>query len=275
MPWRPARHGIGRPTIATVPDGRLARGTTVAVMSDFVYPPVIAVAKTFFRVLDLRITIDGAEHVPATGGAVVASNHISYLDFIFAGLGALQAKRKVRFMAKQEIFAHRIGGPLMRGMHHIPVDRDAGLASYKAALAALKAGEVVGVFPEATISQSFTVKEIKNGAVRMAASSGVPLIPMALWGTQRLWTKGRKRELTKRHVPVLVMIGEPMYPGRRDKSDEVAAELRARMTALLDRAQQEYPVKPSGPDDDWWLPAHLGGSAPTPESLVTASDEID
>jgi 1-acyl-sn-glycerol-3-phosphate acyltransferase len=244
-------------------------------MSDFVYPPVIAFAKTMFRVLDLQITIDGAHHIPASGGAVLASNHISYLDFIFAGFGADPAGRKVRFMAKQEIFAHRIAGPLMRGMHHIPVDRDAGLASYKAALAALKSGEVVGVFPEATISRSFTVKEIKNGAGRLASSTGVPLIPVALWGTHRLWTKGRRRELTKRHVPIMIMIGEPMYPARRDPTDEVASELRSRIAALLERAQLAYPVKPSGPADDWWLPAHLGGSAPAPESLVMSEDEID
>ena len=244
-------------------------------MSDFVYPPVIAMAKTLFRVLDLRITIDGAEQIPRQGGAVLASNHISYLDFIFAGFGADPAGRKVRFMAKQEIFADRIAGPLMRGMHHIPVDRDNGLASYKAALAALKSGEVVGVFPEATISQSFTVKEIKSGAARMAASTDTPLIPMALWGTQRLWTKGRKRELTKRHVPVSILIGEPLQPTRRDKHDVIAAELRSRMSALLDRAQQEYPDKPAGPDEEWWVPAHLGGSAPTPESLLGSHDEID
>lgn len=159
-------------------------------MAEFVYPPVIAAAKTMFRVLDSRWRVDGAEHVPAIGGAVIACNHISYLDFIFCGLGARPAKRLVRFMAKEEIFANRIAGPLMRGMHHIPVDREAGAASFREAIGKLKSGEVVGVFPEATISRSFTVKEIKSGAVRMAAAAKVPLIPMALWGTQRLWTTG-------------------------------------------------------------------------------------
>lgn len=236
-------------------------------MSDRVYPPVIALAKTMFRVLDLRITVQGAEHIPATGGAVLACNHISYLDFIFCGFGAQPARRLVRFMAKQEVFAHSIGGPLMRGMRHIPVDRDAGLASYKAALEALKKGEVVGVFPEATISQSFTVKEIKNGAGRMAAAAGVPLIPMALWGTQRLWTKGRPKTLTKRHLPVSILVGEPMYPQRRDNAAEVATQLHERMSLLLDQAQRDYPESPSGPEERWWLPAHLGGGAPTPESL--------
>jgi 1-acyl-sn-glycerol-3-phosphate acyltransferase len=234
-------------------------------MSDLVYPPVIALAKAAFRVLDLRITVDGGAHVPPAGGAVLASNHVSYLDFIFAGCGTLAARRYVRFMAKQEIFAHRIGGPLMRGMRHIPVDRDAGMESYRAALAALKDGQIVGVFPEATISRSFTVKEIKSGAVRMAAAAGVPLIPMAIWGSQRLWTKGRPRTLSRRHTPITVLVGEPLRPDRRDKSTLVADELRARMSALLDRAQREYPDTPAGPDDTWWQPAHLGGTAPLPE----------
>jgi len=231
----------------------------VFAMPELVYPPVVALARTLFRVLDLRITIEGGEHIPREGGAVLACNHISYLDFIFAGFGARPSRRLVRFMAKQEIFRSRIAGPLMRGMHHIPVDREAGLASYKAALAALKDGEVVGVFPEATISQSFTVKEMKSGAARMAAAAGVPLVPMALWGTQRLWTKGRPRRLLQRHLPVSILVGEPLTVGRRD---DATGLLYDRMSGLLDRAQREYPAKPSGPDDDWWLPAHLGGSAP-------------
>jgi 1-acyl-sn-glycerol-3-phosphate acyltransferase len=233
-------------------------------MPDLVYPPVIALAKMMFRVLDLRITVEGARHVPRSGGAVIACNHVSYLDFIFCGLGARESGRLVRFMAKQSTFTHRVGGPFMRGMHHIPVDRDAGLASYRAALGALNAGEVVGVFPEATISQSFTVKEIKSGAARMAAAAGVPLVPMALWGTQRLWTKGRKRSLT-RHLPVSVIVGEPMWPTRGDKQEAVTAELRGRIQALLDQAQRQYPAAPAGPEQTWWQPAHLGGTAPAPE----------
>jgi len=195
--------------------------------------------------------------------AVIACNHVSYLDFIFCGFAAQPAGRLVRFMAKKSVFDHWASGPLMRGMHHIPVDRDAGLASYRQALAALKDGEVVGVFPEATISRSFTVKDIKSGAVRMAAAAGVPIVPMALWGTQRLWTKGRPRTLTRRHVPILIAAGEPMTAGR--DGDASAAELRKRMSMLLDAAQRDYPDQPTGPDDAWWLPAHLGGTAPTPE----------
>ncbi|MGI5241439.1 lysophospholipid acyltransferase family protein [Dactylosporangium sp. CA-139066] len=233
-------------------------------MADLVYPPVIAFARTLFALLDMKIRIEGEEHVPADGGAVIACNHVSYLDFIFCGLGARRSKRLVRFMAKDSIFRNRIGGPLMRGMHHIPVDRDAGMASYKAALTALKAGEVVGVFPEATISQSFMIKDMKSGAARLAAATGTPLIPMVLWGTQRFWTKGHPRDLTQRGVAVTISIGEPLHPERRDSQDAVTAELRARMTTMLDRAQRDYPQQPKGTDDAWWLPAHLGGSAPSP-----------
>ncbi|OZM73227.1 1-acyl-sn-glycerol-3-phosphate acyltransferase [Amycolatopsis antarctica] len=237
-------------------------------MAEFVYPPVVLAAKTMFRVLDNRLRVTGIENIPATGGAVIACNHVSYLDFLFCGLGAQPAKRLVRFMAKQEIFHNRIAGPLMRGMHHIPVDRAAGKASYDEAVARLRAGEIVGVFPEATISRSFTVKEIKSGAVRMAAEAGVPVVPMALWGTQRLWTKGRPRTLTKRHVPILIRAGEPLRPTPTDDTETLTKDLRTRMSTLLDQVQADYPETPSGEEDRWWLPARLGGTAPTPEEAA-------
>ncbi|MER7890766.1 lysophospholipid acyltransferase family protein [Micromonospora sp. NPDC094482] len=237
-------------------------------MPELVYPPVIATAKTMFRVLDLKISIEGAHHVPRSGGAVLASNHVSYLDFIFCGLGALASRRLVRFMAKQSVFAHKISGPLMRGMRHIPVDRDAGAGSYAAAVDALRRGEVVGVFPEATISRSFTVKDLKSGTTRMAREAAVPVLPVAIWGTQRLWTKGRPRTLTRRHTPVTILIGEPMQPADWPDAAAMTLALRERLTTLVDRAQREYPHAPTGPTDRWWQPAHLGGTAPTPAEAL-------
>ncbi|MEU4480864.1 lysophospholipid acyltransferase family protein [Micromonospora sp. NPDC023966] len=237
-------------------------------MSELVYPPVILAAKTMFRALDLRLRIEGSHHVPRTGGAVLASNHVSYLDFIFCGYGAHDSRRLVRFMAKESVFRHKVSGPLMRGMKHIPVNRAAGAGSYASAVGALRRGEVVGVFPEATISRSFTVKDLKNGAARMAQEAAVPLLPVALWGTQRLWTKGRPRTLTRRHTPISILVGEPMDPADYPDGNALTAELRTRLAALVDRAQREYPDQPSGPDDAWWQPAHLGGTAPTPEQAV-------
>ncbi|GAA4039778.1 lysophospholipid acyltransferase family protein [Nonomuraea soli] len=240
-------------------------------MAELVYTPVIAAAKTVFRVMDYRFRIEGTHNVPRSGGAVLVSNHISYLDFIFAGYGALlSAGRLTRFMAKKQVFDHPVSGPLMRGMRHIPVDRAAGADSYARAVGMLRAGEVVGVFAEATISRSFTVKEIKNGSVRMAQEAGVPLIPMALWGTQRLWTKGRPKQLGQRHVPITIVVGEPMRVSPGDDVNAVTLDLRERMTALAERAQSDYPDRTAGA---WWLPAHLGGSAPTPEEAAAMDAE--
>src|SRR5687767_10105729 len=98
-----------------------------------VYRPVIAVAKGVFKALGIKFDITGTEHVPATGGAVMAINHTGYLDFTFAGLAVLPTKRLVRFMAKKEAFDHRISGPLLRGMKHIAVDRASGASSYQEA----------------------------------------------------------------------------------------------------------------------------------------------
>lgn len=98
-----------------------------------VYAPVIAVTKSVFRAQGLKFTIVGEDNVPSSGGAVMAINHLSYFDFTYAGLAAQRSKRYVRFMAKQSIFQHKIAGPLMRSMKHIPVDRAAGASSYREA----------------------------------------------------------------------------------------------------------------------------------------------
>jgi 1-acyl-sn-glycerol-3-phosphate acyltransferase len=238
---------------------------------ELVYPPVIQVVLAGFRALDLKIDVRGAEHVPATGGAVLASTHVSYLDFIFAGLGARPAGRLVRFMAKKEVFDHPVSGPLMRGMRHIPVDRRAGAGAYDAALEALRSGELIGIFPEATISQSFEVKAIKSGAVRLASAAGVPLIPLAIWGTQRLWTKGRPRNFGQRGIPIIVTVGEPMALSPDESAHVTTQRLRERMTQLQRQAQDSYPDKPAPGESPFWLPARMGGSAPTPQQ----ADELD
>jgi 1-acyl-sn-glycerol-3-phosphate acyltransferase len=228
-----------------------------------VYLPVLAVARTLFAVQGLKFSMYGAENVPRSGGAVMAINHTGYFDFAYAGLAARPSHRLVRFMAKQEVFAHRITGPLMRGMHHIPVDRDAGAASFRAAVRALKDGEIVGVFPEATISRSFELKEFKTGVIRMAAAAGVPILPTVIWGSQRVWTKDHPKRLGRSRIPIVLSVGSPLQPGRRADADQVAEALRASMTELLHRAQADYP--PLTGADRVFLPSRLGGQAPTPE----------
>jgi 1-acyl-sn-glycerol-3-phosphate acyltransferase len=236
-------------------------------VAEVVYPPVLLLARGVFKALGLRFTLEGTSNIPREGGAVLASNHIGYLDFTFCGLAAQPSDRLVRFMAKEAVFRHRVSGPLMRGMHHIPVDRSAGAAAFDTALSALKAGEIVGVFPEATISRSFLVKDLKTGAARMAQGADVPIIPMALWGSQRVYTKGRKPD-RRRGVAITIAVGEPYRPLATDDPLEVTAEMGRRISALLAHLQATYPQRPSGDDDRWWLPASQGGTAPTPEEAA-------
>ncbi len=227
------------------------------------YRFLIRVCLVVYRLFRFRFDVRGSEHLPTTGGAIIASNHVSFLDFTFLGLVALPRHRLVRFMAKAAVFDHWLAGPAMRAMKHIPVDRTAGTAAFESAVRALKDGEVVGIFPEATISTSFTVKDIKAGAARMAIDAGVPILPAAVWGGQRIATKGHKVVL-RRGVPVTVILGEPIVPEPGEKPQVLLRRLKAAMEALLDDAQRSYADVPAGPDDRWWLPAHLGGTAPTP-----------
>jgi 1-acyl-sn-glycerol-3-phosphate acyltransferase len=193
-------------------------------------------------------------------------NHVGYLDFTYAGFAARPARRLVRFMAKDEVFAHKVSGPLMRGMHHIPVDREAGAGSYRRAVEALRAGEIVGVFPEATISRSFELKDFKAGAARMASEAGVPLLPTVIWGSQRVWTKGHPKRLGRTKVAISVWVGEPVPPPASADVNAATDELRGRMETLLHEAQESYPDHPR--DDTWWQPARLGGTAPTPDEAA-------
>ena len=233
-------------------------------MRDLVYPPVVVTIKTLWKYLGLKFDFKGTENIPATGGAVLAINHIGYLDFAITGTGVLPRKRYVRFMAKKEIFDHKIAGPLMRGMHHISVDRSSGSSSFVAALRYLRAGEIVGIFPEATISRSFEIKELKTGAVRLAMGSDTPIIPTIVWGSQRIFTKKVKPNWKRNKFPITVAFGQPFIVKKGQDVDEAEANLRQQMKDLLTQVQDSYPDSHVG---QRWAPARLGGTAPTPEQV--------
>ena len=212
----------------------------------------------------------GTDHVPRKGGVMLAVNHIGYVDFIYGGLAANPSGRKVRFMAKREIFDHTVTGPVMRSMHHIEVDRGEGLASYEQAVEYLRDGEAVGIFPEATISRAFVLKEFKTGAVRIAAAAGVPLVPVILWGTHRMITKDHPKDFS-RGKTIAINVGAPLHPTGEDSVAETA-ELRRVMSAMLDETIRSYPADEQ-PPGSWWLPAEYGGSAPTLEEAARLDAE--
>jgi 1-acyl-sn-glycerol-3-phosphate acyltransferase len=228
-----------------------------------VYTPVIGFARLLFAAQGLKMTLSGLEHVPRTGGAVMAVNHTGYFDFTYAGLAGVEAGRLVRFMAKKSIWSNPVARPLMTGMHHIPVDREAGQESFDLALRALRSGEIVGVFPEATISRSFEVKAFKSGTVRLAQEAGVPVLPTTIWGSQRVWTKGHPRRMGRHHIPLLITVGAPIVVGADEDPNEATERIRAAMVAQLQADQERYPAWPDA--ERHLLPARLGGTAPTLE----------
>jgi 1-acyl-sn-glycerol-3-phosphate acyltransferase len=232
-------------------------------MGERVYSVVIGAALGMVRGMSWRVTVIGEENIPASGPAVLASNHVGHLDFVFSGYAARLRGRRVRFLAKKEVFDKGGVGWLMRQMGHIPVDREGSAGdSMSAAIAELQRGEVIGMFPEATISPSFIPRPGKTGTVRLAQKTGAPLVPVALWGTQRILTKWRPRNF-RRGIPILVNVGAPIALSSDEDTEEATKRLMERVGELLVEAQARYPAEPKGDDDRWWLPAHLGGTAPT------------
>ena len=242
--------------------------------SEPIYSTAIVAGRGLFGFWRLKRRVSGVEHVPTTGGAVLAMTHFGYLEFALVEWATwLANRRRIRFMAKQSAFDKPIVGHLLRGMRHIAVDMNAGAAAYGQAVTALRNGELLGVFPEAGVSASFTVRELKTGAARLAAEAGVPIIPIAVWGGHRLMTKRRRIRFTERFgVPVSFAFGAPMAVAPDEDPHTVTARLRTTLQELVDRLQTEYPVDGTG---EWWQPRHLGGTAPTPEEAAAADAARD
>ena len=214
-------------------------------------------AKALVSATGTRITYQDLENIPRTGGAVIPINHTSYVDWLPAALAVNRRGRRIRYMIKAEMQQVKIVDFLIRHTKTIPVDRGSGAKAYAEAVRLLRDGEIVGLMPEATISRSFELKEFKTGAARMALEAGVPIVPLIVWGAQRIWTKDHPRNVGRAKVPVVVAAGRPLAPD--GDAEHLDAALRDEMTTLLHRVQDEYPH----PDGAFWVPRRLGGSAPT------------
>jgi 1-acyl-sn-glycerol-3-phosphate acyltransferase len=229
------------------------------------YRSMELMAQTFFWAVGARITYIGEDNIPDRGGAVVAINHTSYVDWLAAGLAARRRGRRLRYLVKGELQQHKIVNFAIKHTKTIPVNRSAGADAYALAVERLREGFVIGIYPEATISRSFELTEFKTGAARMAFEANVPIIPVIVWGSQRIWTKGHPKQLGRNKVPVTVRVGAPLAPASDVTSTNVA--LQESMSALLDQLQQEY----HHPAGEYWVPRRLGGSAPT----LAEADQMD
>ncbi len=146
------------------------------------------------------------ENVPATGAVIVACNHVSYLDPVVLGIGFL---RPVTYLAKKELFAIPVLGPIIYKLGAYPLDREAGgAAAIRAALRALKEGRCVGIFPEG--GRNLDGKhEQKGGAALLGALSGAPVVPAAIVGTR----------MARPFHRIRVIYGEPLIVKRERKAD--------------------------------------------------------
>ncbi|KGM18104.1 lysophospholipid acyltransferase family protein [Corynebacterium auriscanis] len=237
--------------------------------------PIISIAKKWMDwVQKLDVVILNPENIPATGGAMIAINHTGYWDFVYGGIPAhFNGRRLVRFMAKKEIFDVKGVGALMRAMKHIPVDRADGQASVDEAIRRLRMGQLVGIFPEATISRSFEVKEFRQGAAKIAFDANVPLIPLTIWGSQQVWTKGHKPNWRPKNAKLVLIVGKPV-----EVTADSAATTDRLHKAMVEQLQenrriyeQEFGPMPKG---EYWVPANMGGTAPTLEE-ATVKDRED
>jgi 1-acyl-sn-glycerol-3-phosphate acyltransferase len=231
------------------------------------YRTLVILARSLVLATGSRITYTDVENIPERGGAVIAINHTSYLDWLPAALAVDRRHRRIRFMIKAEMQQVRAVNFLIKRTKTIPVNRGSGAGAYEVAVQRLREGQLVGVYPEATISRSFELKEFKPGAARMAIEADVPIVPMIVWGAQRVWTKDHPRQLSRRKFPVSVRVGVPLRPGADIAATDAA--LRESMTGLLHEVQQRYP-HPAGA---YWVPNRLGGGAPTPAEAARLDAE--
>lgn len=218
-----------------------------------VYRVMIALGQVLFGALRLRPAPVGLEHIPASGGAVLAITHFGYLDFALAQWVLWRRDRRwIRFLTTVRAFEHPVSGPLLRAMRHIPVDRDSGAGGYRASIEALRDGHLVGVFPEGRVTGTWQVLPCAGGAARMAAAAGVPLIPIAVWGGHRVLTRTHRFSLrAAAGATISVRVGEPLHVPRR-LGDEAGPWLREHLVGLMDEAQRSYRDRPRRRQDDWW-----------------------
>jgi putative phosphoserine phosphatase/1-acylglycerol-3-phosphate O-acyltransferase len=144
-----------------------------------------------------RFDIAGTERIPRTGPGIVVSNHRSYFDFVAVGLPVLGAGRNLRFLGKKEVFDAPVVGQLARAAGGIRVERGTGSAQpLEEAAAAIEAGELVAILPQGTIprGREFFEPKLKGktGAARLAAATGAPVVPLAVWGTEMVWPRSSR-----------------------------------------------------------------------------------
>lgn len=230
---------------------------------DWRWGVIILIAIGAFWLLGWRPRVRGLEHVPRRGAAVLVFNHHSYVDFIMLGWPVVrEAHRPIRYIGKREAVESRWIGWAARWGDVVSVDRSSIMGragAYREAVDALRAGDLVAIAPEQTISPSGELLPFRSGAVRMAQEAGVPIVPVVGWGSQRFRTRGGP---FGRFVAVRVdtVFCPPIHVDREEDPVAVTRRLEADMTRVLHGLQEAHAVgvRPGAR----WVPRRLGGGAP-------------
>ena len=187
-----------------------------------------------------RFEITGTENIPASGPAILCGNHRSYFDVASIALAIAKTGRTVRFLGKKEVFDAPIVGQIAAAMGGIRVERGTGSDQpLKAAADALAAGDVVALMPQGTIPRGIAffdpVLKGRWGAARLAAMSGAPMIPIGLWGTEKVWPRNARlpNVLNLSNPPLVTVTVGPPVPLRHVDDDADTKRLMKAISALL------------------------------------------
>jgi len=232
------------------------------------YGLTTALGRAALRGLDITTRVRGEQHLPATGPALLASVHVSYPDFLFIAKAGLQRGRQVRFLCRHDIWHVPVVRRGMDAMRHVPVDRQAPAAAYLQVRSLLADGEAVCAFPEAGISYSYTVRSLMPGVAALSRETGVPILPVVVWGSQRIASVGRPvdgkgpaPDFTRGRT-VDVRFGPPLPVAPGEDLALATQRLGATLTEMLEDVQRLPVHRPRTGEYAPWYPAHLGGHAP-------------
>lgn len=196
----------------------------------------------------------GAEHLPRTGGFVLAPNHLSYVDPFVFGIWMADRRLPPRFLVKDSLFDVRGIGWILRHGGQIPVHRgtDTAADAVRTAIAALRSGEVIAIYPEGTMTRDPAAWPMsgRTGAVRAAHAAGVPLVPVAQWGPQEIMWPYRREFRPFPRKTMHVLVGEPIdltglgdQPTEQDL-EEATDRLMTAITHLEEQLRGEIPTAP-------------------------------
>jgi 1-acyl-sn-glycerol-3-phosphate acyltransferase len=195
-------------------------------------------------------TWQGAENIPQSGPAIVISNHLSYADVLFFAQYLYKNGRAPRFIGKRSVFEVPIIGRILLAAGQIPVDRESTHASKALdhAVAALKAGHLIGIYPEGTLTRDENLWPMvaKTGAARLAIITRLPIIPVAAWGIADLLPPYSKKPRILPRSKITLRAGKPIdlssWYGKQDDPDALAratAHIMGELTTMLEDIRGE------------------------------------